>query len=119
MKNNLYLPSADTSSAVIKSEIYYIKVTIVIFIEQRNLRSLALHFYKALQEPCRNSFLLMRINRRDITNRTGCTQMYRYTFSEEGTSYVILTTRNRTQVNLKSHPVKSSPLRWDIMMQFC
>lgn len=80
MENNVYLPSADRYSAVIKSEICYITVTIVMFIEQRNLRSLALHFSKALQEPCRNSSLLIAINRRDITNRTGCTQMYRYVF---------------------------------------
>lgn len=78
MKSSVYLASADRYSAIIKSEIRYIKVTIVMFIEQRNLRSLALHFSKAPQEPCWNSSLLTGVNGRDTTNRTGCTQLYSY-----------------------------------------
>lgn len=74
MKNNVCLRSADRYSPVTKCEVGYIKVTIGMFIEQRNLRSLALHFSKALQEPCRNSSLLIGIN------GMGCTQMYRYVF---------------------------------------
>lgn len=119
MNNNAYLPSADRYSAVIKSEIRYIKVTTVMFIEQRNLRSLALHSSKALQEPCRNSSLLIGINRRATTNRAGCIQLYSYTFSEAESYYMILIIRNSTQMNPISQPVDSSPFFCDIIIEFC
>lgn len=35
LQKNIYLPSADKYSAVIKTEICYIKVTIVMFFEQK------------------------------------------------------------------------------------
>lgn len=119
MKNNVYLPSAKRCSAVIKSEMLHKSNGSNVY-WKRNIRYSAVCFSKASQEPWRNSSLLIGTNRRDATNTTGCTQLFCASmFSEARWCYMILKTRNRTQMNLKSHPVKPSPLCCVIMIQFC
>lgn len=97
----------------------------------KNLRSLALHISKALQEPCRNSFLLIVINSRDITSGTVCMQKYRYILLCRGiihkgacyikihyicTKYISCIIKYTLQLETehrrseKSYPVKPAPL---------